>query len=128
MTRFMHPLLLLISKFTDKELAKLLEYLLAENRCLRSKLPKRIEVTPAERANLVKLGKPLSTKLKDIISIVPYRTFFRWANETNPTIGDVRLEDRDKVPPDLSDAVPLGKITCHEYLGGLLKHYERKAA
>jgi putative transposase len=43
-------------------------------------------------------------------------------------LGNVRLEDRDKTPPELSDRVPLGKITCHESLGGLLKHYERKAA
>ena len=70
MTRFVHPLLLLIVRFTNKELAKVIEYLLAENRILRSKLPKRIEVTPAERAKLVKLGKPLGAKLKEIISIV----------------------------------------------------------
>jgi putative transposase len=85
MTRFMHPLLLLIARFTDKKLAKLLEYLLAENRILRAKLPKRIEVAPAERAKLVKLGKPLGSKLKDIISIVSYRTFARWASKTKPT-------------------------------------------
>jgi hypothetical protein len=51
MTRFVHPLLLLIAKFTNKELAQVVEDLLAENRCLRSKLPKRIEVMPAERAS-----------------------------------------------------------------------------
>ena len=33
-----------------------IEYLKAENRILRSKLPKRITVTTAERARLVKLG------------------------------------------------------------------------
>jgi hypothetical protein len=38
----------------------------------------------------------------------------------------VLLDERDKAAPDLSDTVPLGKITCHESLGGLLKHYERK--
>jgi putative transposase len=75
MTRFVHPLLLLIARYTDKKLAQLVEYLLTENRCMRSKLPKRIEVTPVERAKLIKLGKPLGSKLKDIISIVSYRTF-----------------------------------------------------
>jgi putative transposase len=84
MTRFVHPLLLLIARFTNKQLAQLIEYLLAENRILRAKLPKRIEVAPAERAKLVKLGKPLGSKLKDILSIVSYRTFCRWANETKP--------------------------------------------
>jgi hypothetical protein len=66
--RFIHPLSLLITRFADKQLAKLVEYLLAENRILQSKLPQRIEVAPAERAKLVKLGKPLGSKLKDIIS------------------------------------------------------------
>jgi hypothetical protein len=60
----MQPLLLLIARFTNKAQAQVIEFLLTENRSLRSKLPKRIEVTPAERAKLVKLGKPLGSKLK----------------------------------------------------------------
>ena len=43
-------------------------------------------------------------------------------------LGNVLLDERKKPPTGLSDIVPLGKITCHESLGGLLKHYERKAA
>ena len=31
-------------------------------------------------------------------------------------------------PPDPPDSVTLGDIECHERLGGLLRHYERKAA
>jgi putative transposase len=104
MTRFMHPLLLLIAKFTNKELAKLLEYLLAENRILRSKLPKRIEVAPAERAKLVKLGKPLGSKLKDIISIVSYRTFLRWANEPKPTAKPPK-PGRPRKPEEIRELV-----------------------
>lgn len=84
MPRFMHPLLLMLVSFANQELARVVEYLLAENRCLRSKLPKRIEVTPAEQVKLVKLGKPLGSKLKDIISIVSWRSFLRWANEEKP--------------------------------------------
>ena len=72
--------LLLIARFTNKQQAKLIEYLLVENRSLRAKLPKRIEATPAERAKLVKLGKPFGSKLKDIISIVSYRTFLTAAH------------------------------------------------
>jgi putative transposase len=76
----MHPLLLLIARFTNKELARVVEYLLCENRILRSKLPRRIGVTPAEQAKLVKLGKPLESKIKEIIGIVSPRTFARWVN------------------------------------------------
>jgi putative transposase len=43
-------------------------------------------------------------------------------------IDNVLIENRDKTPPELSDTVPLGTITCRESLGGLLKHYERRAA
>jgi putative transposase len=56
MKRIIHPLLLLIAKATEKDLALYIEYLKAENKILRSKLPRRIEVTQAERATLMKLG------------------------------------------------------------------------
>jgi putative transposase len=42
-------------------------------------------------------------------------------------LGNVLLDDRDEVPPNLPDVVPLSAITCHESLSGLRKHYERKA-
>src|SRR5580765_2734291 len=41
--------LLLIAHATDRELARYLEFLKAENRILRGKLPERITVTPRER-------------------------------------------------------------------------------
>jgi putative transposase len=64
MTRFVHSLLLQIAWATEKELVKMIEHLKAENMILRSKLPKRIEVTPAELAKLVKLGSRLRGKLR----------------------------------------------------------------
>jgi putative transposase len=104
MTRFVHPLLLLIARFTNKPQAHLIEFLLTENRSLRSKLPKRIEVTPAERAKLVKLGKPLGSKLKDIISIVSYRTFCRWANETK-TAAKPPKPGRPRKPEEIRELI-----------------------
>ena len=70
MKRFVHPLLLLLARATQKELVQMVEYLKAENRMLRSRLPKRIEATPAERAKLLKLGVRLGSKLKEVITIV----------------------------------------------------------
>lgn len=32
---------------------------------------------------------------------------------------------RSKPPPDL---LPVGRVTCHQRLGGVLRHYERSAA
>jgi putative transposase len=70
MKRFVHPLLLPLARATQKELVQMVEYLKAENRMLRSRLPKPIEATPAERAKLLKLGVRLGSKLKEVISIV----------------------------------------------------------
>jgi putative transposase len=78
MIRILEPLLILIAKATDRELASMLEYLKVENRILRSKLPKRVLVTPREKQRLLKFGKKLGKALKDLMSIVCYRTFCRW--------------------------------------------------
>jgi putative transposase len=56
-------------------------YLKAENRILRSKLPRRISVTPAERARLMELGVRLGSTIKELITIVHPRTFARWISE-----------------------------------------------
>jgi putative transposase len=62
MKRFVHPLLLILTRATEKELVKTIEYLKAENRILRSKLPKQIEVTPAEWMRLLKLGSRVALR------------------------------------------------------------------
>jgi putative transposase len=80
MNKIFHPLLMLIAKATEKELVKMVEYLKTENHILRNKLPKRIDVTPAERDKLVKVGKRLGVKIKELITIVNPRTFMRWVN------------------------------------------------
>ena len=82
MKRLVHLLLMLLARVTQKELVKIVEYLKAENRMLRSKLPKRVDVTPAERPKLLKLGERLGSKIKEVISIVHPRTFARWQNES----------------------------------------------
>ena len=74
----MHPLLTLIANATESELAKYIEYLKVENQILRDRLPKKIDTTEAERAKLVKVGKPLGAKINKLVSIVTPRTFQRW--------------------------------------------------
>ncbi len=75
---FMHPLLALIANATESELAKYVEYLKVENQILRDRLPAKIDTTEAERDKLLKVGKPLAGKIKQLISIVTPRTFQRW--------------------------------------------------
>ena len=81
MPRLIHPLLLLVARATERDLVPYIEYLKTEDRILRSKLPKRIDVTPAERAKLVKLGVRLGSAIKELITIVHPRTFARWLSE-----------------------------------------------
>jgi len=80
MSRFFHPLILALARATEPELARMIEYLKAENRILRSKLPKRVTCTPAERARLVELGRKVGPAIKDLITIVHPRTFARWVS------------------------------------------------
>ena len=49
MSKLLYPLLLLVARATESELAQYVEFLKAENRILRSKLPKRIRVEAWER-------------------------------------------------------------------------------
>jgi putative transposase len=80
MAKFFHPLLTLLASATESQLAQYVEFLKAENRILRSKLPKCVICTPSERDRLVKLGKPLGAAIKDLITIVTPRSFARWAS------------------------------------------------
>ena len=90
MARIFHPLLLLLARASQAELARMVDYLKTENRILRSKLPKRVEVTPAEREQLVKRGKPLGRKLKELVTIVSPRTFARWINGESKSVDKKR--------------------------------------
>ena len=80
MSKLLHPLLLLLARAAEPEIVRMIENLKAENRILRSKLPKQVNVTPAERNRLVKLGKKLGSAIKEIITIVHPRTFARWVS------------------------------------------------
>jgi putative transposase len=68
-------------------MAQMVDYLKTENRILRSKLPKRVSLTPAEREQLVKRGKPLGKKIKQLITIVSPRTFARWMSGEIQSVG-----------------------------------------
>lgn len=70
--------LMLLARATNPELAQMLQYAKVEAQILRSKLPRRLEITPQERSRLLKVGKPLGTKLYQLMTIVSPRTFLRW--------------------------------------------------
>ncbi len=73
-----HALFLMLAQSTHDELIRQNQYLKVENETLRSRLPKRITVTPAERSRLLKYGRLIRPAIKELISIVHPRTFARW--------------------------------------------------
>ena len=77
--RLLNPLFALLGVATDSELARMVEYLKAENRVLRDRLPKRLKVSARERNRLLKFGRGLGTAIKDLITIVSPRTFAQWS-------------------------------------------------
>jgi len=87
MAAIVHPLLTLLASLTRQELAQQVTYLKAENAILRSKLPDRITLNNQERRRLIRHGKKLGPRIKDLISIVSYSTFCRWIRnmEDGPT-------------------------------------------
>jgi putative transposase len=78
MAAIVHPLLTLLASLTRQELAQQVTYLKAENAILRSKLPDRITLNNQERRRLVRHGKTLGPRIKELISIVSYSAFRRW--------------------------------------------------
>jgi putative transposase len=74
-------LLLLIAGATQKELARQVRYLKVENEILRSKLPKKVTVTPKERNRLVRFAKNLGSALSELATIVHPDTIRRWIRE-----------------------------------------------
>lgn len=105
----MHPLLTLIASATDSELAKYIEYLKVENQVLRDRLPKKIDTTDAERDKLLKVGKPLGSKVNDLITIVIPRTFQRWVQasekENKPSPEAKKSVHGNSKPQEVHDLV-----------------------
>ena len=55
-----------------------IHYLTIENQILRSKLPKRVSLTPKARRRLIRFGKAVGDELRHLTSFVQYRTFQKW--------------------------------------------------
>ena len=104
MKRFIHPLLLLVARATEKEFVQMVEYLEAENRILRNTLPKRINVAPAQRATLLKLGVCLGSAIKHVITIVHPRTFARWLSESTSAMK-LRKRGRPRTTEEVRELI-----------------------
>lgn len=104
-SRFIQPLLFRLAQSTHKELARQNQFLKAENEILRSKLPKQIRTTPTERKRLMKLGKPLGTALRDLITIVSYTSFLRWLRDEDGKPSKPSKTGRPAIKTDIRQLV-----------------------
>ncbi len=112
MTSVFQSLLLVIAGATQKELARQVQYLKVENQILRSRMPKRIIVTPKERTRLVNfsqmLGRagmirrnvlhagrpsPNTAKIAGLIRFNQSDSSFTPAIAARPNLGTERLTD-----------------------------------
>src|SRR6266852_1898182 len=102
MKSLFQSVLLYLAAGNDCEIASQLQFLKVENEILRSKLPKRIAVTPRERNRLLKYGNLVGAAISQLISIVTPRTFQRWVqaesadkprNTPAPTVGRPKTDE-----------------------------------
>jgi putative transposase len=85
----------------------MVEYLKLENRLLRDRLPKRLRVTFQERRRLVKLGRPLGSAIRELVTIVTPRTFARSlkGSERGATAKRQRKPGRPRTPDEIREWV-----------------------
>lgn len=117
MAAMIHPLLTLLASLPRQDMAQQVTYLRAENRILRSKLPDRITLSNQERRALVRHGKSLGPRIKELISIVSYSTFRKWVRsmEDGPAqrpSAQGRKTGRPRIDGDLAATIiRIGKET-----------------
>ena len=70
------------ARATQPELIRQVQYLKVENRILRARLPRRVVVTPGEKARLLKYGKRVGPALRELMTIVTPRAFSNWVRES----------------------------------------------
>ena len=98
--------LFLLGHMAHSNLMCQIDFLKTENKILRSKLGKRVNVTASEKQQLIKYGLPLNGSIRYFLSIVCYSTFRKWVtngvvanpkNKTNRGRKKTKQEIRDLV-------------------------------
>jgi putative transposase len=99
-------LILLIAGATQQELARQVRYLKVENEILRSKLPKRVTVTPKEKNRLAKFAAKLGSVLNELTSIAHPSTIRRWIREAEGGVKkSVAKRGRPKTNEEIRELV-----------------------
>ncbi|MCA9092036.1 MAG: integrase core domain-containing protein [Planctomycetaceae bacterium] len=116
MNRIFHPLLALIASATDRELARYVEFLKAENLILRSRIKGQIHTRPHEREKLVSLGKKIGRAVEELITIVHPSTFYRWLRDEKSLRKKSNPKGGQRKPRELRELViEIAKTTGFGY-------------
>lgn len=94
MVRFVDPLMLFVICATRWDQAKQILYLKQELEVQRAWPPKHIKTTPAERAILLRFGKPVGKAIEGLITLVHPSTFQRWVREEEKLANKPRRKRR----------------------------------
>lgn len=73
--------LFFLSHIVHSNLMRQIDYLKVENKILKTRAGKRINLTASEKQKIIKYALPLKGDLRHFISIVSYSTFRRWMTE-----------------------------------------------
>ena len=103
-------LLAYVTGSVNQELLLQNEYLAAENRILRAKLPSRLRLTDPERATLAEIGKRLGRKaLREVARVAKPDTILAWYRRLVAEKFDGsqhrQYPGRPKVPPEVEALV-----------------------
>jgi putative transposase len=78
-------LILVIAGATQRELARHVKFLKAENEILRNRLPDRLVLTQREKNKLIRFAKKVGSALNHLATIVHASTIRRWIREAGNT-------------------------------------------
>ena len=76
-----HRLFRVLAGSSRDDLHRQIQFLKAENEVLRARIKGPVKVTRAERARLVRLGRPLGKAIRSLVTIVRPETFLKWVRE-----------------------------------------------
>ena len=112
-------LLSLLSRLTQENMNRQIEYLKVENEILRKRVGRSIRPTVTERRKLLKFGIPLGKDLRNIITVVTYETFLLWARRYKRKKDSEKIKKRGR-PKTLEEirtlAVRLAKENTWGYV------------
>jgi len=101
----LYLLYLLFESFTSRRVAQI-RFVKEENRILRSRISsQRLILSPQERSRLLSIGHELNHHVKDLISIVQYRTYQRWVMEKREGRKAGRVGKPRTIGQDVREAI-----------------------